>query len=122
MFVLQLYVSSCDRIPRVAHPRLDVGFRERAGRKNTLPPEVEEGVVERREAFRCCRWHLDHLCQLLTPPIVELLHDLLFVVYGCAIEDEQERVLIQRPCSLCKEITDVLQQHGSVDALLPLLR
>ena len=60
MFVLLLEVGSCDRIPRIAHPRLDVRFRERAGRKNTLPPEVEEGVVERREAFRCCRWHLDH--------------------------------------------------------------
>lgn len=50
--VLRLDIVRCDCVPCVTHPLLDVRFRERAGSEYTLPPEVEERVVEGREALR----------------------------------------------------------------------
>jgi hypothetical protein len=49
--VLRLDIVCCDCVPRVAHPLLDVGFRERALSEYALPPEVEEGIVEGGEAL-----------------------------------------------------------------------
>ena len=44
--VLCLKFIGGDSVPRVAHSLLDVTFRERPICQNTLPPEVEERVVE----------------------------------------------------------------------------
>jgi hypothetical protein len=88
---------------------LDVGSGERRAIQYSLPPHVEEGVVEGREPLRCCRRHLDDLYQLLTAPIVEGLDDLAFVVDGCFIEEQEERVAIERACRLREEVANVLQ-------------
>ena len=80
MFVLSMDLLFRDTVPRITHPLLDVRFRERTGGENALPPEVTEGIVEGRETFGCCRRHLDHFRQLLTAPVMELLHHLAFIV------------------------------------------
>ena len=61
MLVLRMDLLCRDCVPCVAHALLDVRFRERSLGEHALPPEVEQGIVERREAFGCCRWHLDDL-------------------------------------------------------------
>ena len=49
--VLCMQLGCCDAVPGVAHSCLDVPFRERTVSEDALPPKVEEGVVERREAL-----------------------------------------------------------------------
>ena len=120
--VLSEKICGSDAVPRVAHPRLDVAFRERAVFENALPPEVKEGVVERREAFGGCGWNAYDLYQLLAAPIVELIHYLGFAVDGGAIQHQQQRILVQGSGRLCEEVADVLQQHVLVHTPPPLLR
>ena len=52
MSVLSNEFSGRERVPRVAHSLLNVPFRERPLSQNALTPEVKEGIIERREAFR----------------------------------------------------------------------
>ena len=53
---------------------------------------------------------------------MELLDDLSLTVNGCAIEEEQQGVLIQSSCSLREEILYELQQHILIDSFASLLR
>jgi len=49
MSVLSNELSGRESVPRVAHSLLNV---ERPLSQNALTPEVKEGIIERREAFR----------------------------------------------------------------------
>jgi len=119
--VLCMDVRCGERIPCVAHASLDVALGEGAILHDALPPDVEEGIVERREAFGCCRRHLHDFRQFLTAPIVELLQDFLFVVNGSAIEHQNERISVEGARCLCEKVANVCKEHGSINALSPLL-
>ena len=119
---LCMEIAGVDPLPGSAHAHPDVLFGEWPPCQHALPPDVEEGIIQRREAFRCCTRHLDDLSQLLAAPIVELLQHFLLRVNGSTIEHQNEGVAVECSGCLPQQLADVLMQHGSIDALASLLR
>ena len=115
-------IPSGDRVPSVAHSLPNVLLRERALLENSLPPEVEEGVVERRHALGRCSWKLHHLYYVTAASVMKCLHDLLLVVNGSAIEVEKERIAIECAQLLCEEVVDELDEYRGRDACSSLRR
>jgi hypothetical protein len=119
--VLRFDVLESNCVPSIAHSLSDVVFGEFALGEHSLPPHIEEGIIERAQTFGCCRWHADDLRQLLTAPVVELLQDLRLSVNGSTIDDQTEGIPVQGASRLSKKILNVLMQHSFVDPLRPLI-
>lgn len=120
MFVLCMDVRLCNAFPRCTHPSLDVVQREGAAIQYTLSPYIEQGIVEWTEPLGRCSWDANDLRQILATVVMELLQHLSLSVNCRAVDQQNQRVHIQRSRRLGEQIVDVAEQHGARDAFVPL--